>query len=123
MFKNFFTTCTLLFCIVLLIGCEGERGPVGPAGPGSRTVYSGIVSAEAATVGQVISVPDLDLSDFPLVAVYVSDDYGDWIQLNLVLYDPGSTTYTIFETAILSDGQVTLFSLSVGAEYRIVIVY
>jgi hypothetical protein len=117
---------TLLICSVLLIGCEGEtgpQGPVGPPGPGSRVVYSGIVTSEAASGGQVILVPDLDLTDFPLVGVYVADGTGDWVQLNLVIYDPGAGTYAIFESAILSDGSILLFSDMVGQQYRIVIVY
>jgi hypothetical protein len=96
---------------------------MGPPGPGTRIVYSGVVSSAASGNGQVINVPDLDLSDFPLVAVYVSDSSGDWVQLNLILYDSGTDSYPIFETAIISDGSIVLFSLSVGAEYRIVIVY
>jgi len=109
------------------MSCEGEQGPVGPAGPpgaGTRTVISGLITADAQTIdGQFISIPELDLSDFPLVAVYIADDVGDWAQLNLIISDPYSGEFIYFELAILSDGGVTIFSEWLGNPYRIVFVY
>jgi hypothetical protein len=112
--------------LVLLISCEGDtgpQGPQGPQGPGTRIVKSGIVSSAASTSGQNISVPELDLADFPVVAVYVSDEFGDWVQMNMVLFDPNTSTYPLFEVAVLRTGSVTIFSTFVGEAYRIVIVY
>jgi len=123
MLRFLITVLVGFLCLQFLTGCKGDTGPMGPPGPGTRTVYSGIITSAAASSGQLIEIADLDLSDFPLVAVYVSDSMGDWIQLNIIFYDAGSDTYPIFETAIIQDGQITLFSLSVGQQYRVVVVY
>lgn len=128
-FKRFMYVCVVAMCL-LASGCgkEGPTGPQGPAGPqglagpGTRTVLSGTISAAANSTGQLVSVPQLNLANFPLVAVYVSDGTGDWIQCNLILYDSSTGGYPLFETAILRTGSITLFSTSVGNEYRIVIV-
>jgi hypothetical protein len=115
----------LMLCLAL-VSCskEGPTGPAGPTGPqgsGSRVVYTGTITGAARTDGQVISAPALHLSDFPLVAVYVSDSQGGWVMCNLVLYDSVSDTNVIFETAVLHEGQVVLFSKS-GVSYKVVIV-
>jgi hypothetical protein len=119
----------LLLFSFLIFGCKGETGPEGPTGPkgdpgpGSRKVYSGVITDAARTnAGQFIDVPYLDLTDFPLVAVYARDNSGDWIQLNTILYDQNTGNFPIFEVAILRTGSVTLFS-QVGIGYKIVIVY
>ena len=112
---------------LLLVACskEGPTGPVGPpgpAGPGTRIVLSGTVDASANGSGQVIAVPQLNLSDFPIVAVYISDNTGAWIQCNLIVYDNTTDSYPIAELAIMRTGSITLFSDQVGNPYRIVIV-
>ena len=128
MFRTrFILSAMVVSCLLLLTSCEGDPGPAGPQGPpgpGSRIVKSGLVSSAAETIdGQYISVPELDLSDFPLVAVYISDAADVWVQLNLTIYDPSSGTYIFFETAIIRDGSITIYSDMVGYPYRIVIVY
>jgi hypothetical protein len=123
--------CAAVLCLSL-VGCSKE-GPTGPPGPqgkpgaGTRIVYEGTVSAEAITPsGQVISVPELDLSSFPLVAVYVTDEYGDWFQCNLYSADIDPATETPIlnklEMAYLRNGAIFLYSEYVGHPYRIVIV-
>jgi hypothetical protein len=83
------------------------------------------VTAEAATPsGQVISVPALQLLSFPLVAVYIMDEFGDWFQCNLWCLDYTTDPGTInkLEMAYISEGSILLFSEYVGHQYRIVIV-
>jgi hypothetical protein len=113
----------VLLSLIFLDSCKGPEGPVGPAGPGSRKVYSGTITSAASGSGQVVSVPELNLADFPLVAVYVSDNTGTWVELNLVVYDPSTQTFPIFEAAFLQTGSVTIISKQVGEPYRIVVVY
>jgi hypothetical protein len=114
----------VLLALIFLDSCKGPEGPMGPAGPGSRKVYTGtITSAATSESGQVVSIPELNLANFPLVAVYVSDNTGTWVQLNLVVYDPSSQTFPIFEVAFLQTGSVTIISKQVGEPYRIVVVY
>jgi hypothetical protein len=128
----FHCVCAAVLCLSLMscskAGPTGPAGATGPAGPqgeqGSvtRLVLEGTVSAEAATTGQVISVPALQLASFPLVAVYIMDDYGDWFQCNLFCLDRSSDTYNILEVAYIREGLITLYSEYVSHAYRIVIV-
>jgi len=115
-----------VMCLTL-VSCskEGPTGPAGPQGPvgaGTRVVYSGAVTADASAGGQLISAPALHLDDLPLVAVYLMADDGTWIMANLVLFDPASGTNVLEEVAILSEGQVMLYSAGVAVAYKIVIV-
>jgi hypothetical protein len=107
----------------VFLSCEGDEGPIGPAGPpgaGTRTV----ITSEAQSIdGQFVSIPELDLSDFPLVDVYVSDDIGYWAQLNLIISDYSSSEFIYFKLAILSDGGVTIYSDWLGNPFKIVFVY
>lgn len=118
---------TVILSLVALTGCSkegptGPAGPAGPPGPGTRTVFSGTITSAATSTGQTIALPGLQLSDFPLVGVYVQDSSGDWAQMNLVIYDSSTDTYPIFEVALLRNGSITLFSTQVGQPYRIVVV-
>ncbi|HEY6951505.1 MAG TPA: hypothetical protein VI758_03805 [Bacteroidota bacterium] len=124
------TIILVMLSFLILDGCKGPEGPTGPAGaqglsgPGSRKVYSGTIDSTATfSPGQVVSVPELNLTDFPLVAVYVSDNTATWIQLNLVVYSPSTQTFPISEVAFLQNQKVTIFSEQVGNPYRIVVVY
>ena len=123
--------CAIIALLCLTLGSCGKEGPTGPigpqgpsgaAGPGTRTVHSGAVTSEArGSNGQVISVPELHLSDFPLVAVYLADNSGTWIMCNLVIYDPATGTYPVFESAFIDDGRITLFSVN-GVQYKVIVV-
>jgi hypothetical protein len=104
------------------VGASGPAGPQGEPGSATRVVYNGTVTAAAAEAGQWIPLPELQLSNFPLVAVYISDATDAWIQCNLTIYDPPSQTYLSFEMAVIQDGGITLYSNMQGQEYRIVIV-
>jgi hypothetical protein len=116
--------CAVALCLSLMGCSKGPTGPAGPPGPGSRVVYEGIVTAAAAVDGQVISVPSLQLSSFPLVAVYITDEYGDWFQCNLWCMDYTTNPSTInkLEMAYIREGAILLYSGYVGHQYRIVIV-
>jgi len=72
----------------------------------------------------LISVPELQVSSFPLVAVYIMDEYGDWFQCNLWCMDYTTDPVTInkLEAAYIREGLITLYSEYVGHQYRIVIV-
>ena len=129
--------CAAALCLGLM-GCskEGPTGPPGPQGkqgqpgdPGSaiRTVYTGTVTADAATSGgQIIDIPELDLSSFPLVAVYVLNDDGNWFLCSLFdsYYDSvdQKNYINIEERAYLRNGHIFLFSAFSGNPYRVVIV-
>ena len=121
--------CAAALCLSLM-SCskEGPTGPAGPAGapgapgPGTRIVYEGTVTAAANTDdGQAISVPELQLGSFPLVAVYISNGPGIWVQCNLISITP-TNDLLIYEMAYIQNGWITLYSVMEGEQYRIVIV-
>ncbi len=59
------------------VGPEGPQGAIGDSGPGTRTVYSG----QFDTTGQVeITLPPEagDMSDPPVIGVYISPDGISW---------------------------------------------
>lgn len=122
--RFFHCICAAALCLTLMSCGKGPTGPAGPPGPGSRVVYEGIVTAAAAEAGQVISVPALQLSSFPLVAVYITDEFGDWFQCNLWCMDYTTDPITIdkLEMAYIREGAILLYSEYVGRQYRIVIV-
>jgi hypothetical protein len=87
-------------------------------------VFSGTLTSAANSGGQFVAIPELELADFPLVAGYVHDSLGEWLQLAVVVYDPMTISYPIYEVLIIYEGGVTILSTrSAGTAYRIVIIY
>ena len=110
----------------LLIGCEGKQGPMGPAGsqgeagPGTRIVYTGMLTSAAAGNGQVVPIPDLRINDMPSITAYICDSEGTCLEMNMIADD--GTQFLFFEIALIKNGSITLFSVFVGSTYRIVVI-
>ena len=120
----------ILLAILLLVGpgCEGPTGPAGADGAAGnvRTVYEGVITDQAIPPGgQRISVPEIHLDDFPLVAVYFEDEVGDFFPVNLTFFDPGSGVNLAEGIAWVEEGAVfflTSFPDYIGNQYRVVII-
>ncbi|GAB4320944.1 MAG: hypothetical protein Kow0074_11600 [Candidatus Zixiibacteriota bacterium] len=128
---------TLIATLALLVlaGCKGDTGPMGPAGPQgdpgpqgeqgpqgppgevSRTVMTGSVPANDQDY--FVSIPGLDMSDPPLVSVFVNLTDPEWDELPIPWFDtngnPGVNLY-----ASLQDGGLTLYNCE-SLDYIIVI--
>ena len=84
----------LMLMAIALIGCEGNQGPTGPAGQTGLTGPPGIpgtgnvvvyVTAEKipATPNPIVyTIPEVDTSNPPLIAVYISVDGSFFSQLD-----------------------------------------
>ena len=125
----------VVIAMLALIGCEGEAGPTGPAGPQgepgvdgpqgpqgppgevSRTVMTG--SVPDGDQDLFVAIPGLNMSDPPLISVFVDLTAPEWDELPIPWFDaegnPGVNLY-----ASIQDGGVTLYNCD-GLNYIIVI--
>ena len=101
---------------LLMLNCEGKRGPTGPQGPpgpSTRYVYSGTASSDE----HVVNIPELQLEDFPSINCYYYLE-GSWSELYL---DYSSDSESIYPYALIEEQKITLYLLN-GLEYKIVLV-
>ena len=102
--------------ILLILNCEGKRGPTGPQGPpgpSTRFVYSGTASSDE----HVVNIPELHLVDFPSINCYYYLE-GSWSEL-YVSYEDDSEA--IYPYALIEEQKITVYLLN-GLEYKIVLV-
>jgi|WetSurMetagenome_2_1015567.scaffolds.fasta_scaffold109734_2 hypothetical protein len=59
-----------MLCSLILVSCTGKRGPMGPAGPGSRTVYTstGVIPTDNL---YTVEIPEITINDMPSVSTYI----------------------------------------------------
>lgn len=68
---------TILIACALIIGCEGERGPVGPPGPSGGTdryVWFSPAPIEGNEVIYTFQQIDFPTADIPVIEVWISAD-------------------------------------------------
>ena len=112
-----FLPVLFLSLLCLCIGCTGDTGPMGPAGPpgpGTITIYEGDVPIQGEQFG--VDVPEADIENLPLIAVYIRDSADTWLQLSVV-----ESGIALAEFAIIQQGLVRILSLS-GIKYRIIVI-
>ena len=107
---KWFTIIILIF-VFALAGCEGPEGPVGPTGPpgspgpGSRIVYESTEPIPDSSNPYCYNIPEIDLDNMPNVAVYLSEDRNEWVEIPIYFDIPDYVA-----VAILVDGQICMFN-------------
>lgn len=107
----------LIVIALSLVACEGKQGPAGPAGPGTRIVYESTTTIPTDDM-YVVSIPEIDLNDMPLVAVYLSLP-GDGLWFEIPLYVQGAVDFGA--VCFYQQGSVSFLDCG-GFKYKIVIV-
>jgi hypothetical protein len=117
----------LAVCLLSLIGCnlgeklfglkDGEQGPPGPAGAGTRKVYTGTTTAEPFSV----IVPELTLLQKPAIQVLIRKS-GDALFYEIPgLYNVNSSTLNPYWSYNASAG-VTISFTPAGTDYMVIVI-
>lgn len=107
----------LIVVALSIIACEGKQGPAGPAGDSNRIVYESTNAIPSDNM-YVVSVPEINLNDMPLVAVYLSLP-ADGLWFEIPLYVQGATDFGA--VCFYQQGKVIFLDCG-GFRYKIVIV-
>lgn len=103
--------------LLAVASCTGEKGERGPAGPGSRVVYTGTEKIPTE-LPFTVNVPEITLNDMPLIGIYIAVELDEvWVELPWYI-DGGPDVGT---NAYIGEGEVT-FQECRGFYYKIVIV-
>ncbi len=116
----------LVACLVGLCGCnmgeklfgikDGEQGPPGPAGAGTRKVYTGVTTTEP----QSIVIPELTVTQKPAIQVLIKQPGYSLFYEIPGLYNVDITTqnpYWSYNNA----ASVTIALAAIGTSYMIIV--
>lgn len=106
-----------MLAIALVVGCSGKDGATGPAGPGTRIVYTSTEPIPTSDFFAVL-VPEITISDMPMVSVYIRME-GTTIWYELPTYFENYPDFG--QICFFSEGSV-LFYRCRDFYYKIVIV-